>query len=319
MVILSVITKDILPFASVPIYDVTNVNLRNKDQYMDHERFAVYLETELTSHFMFKEKDFAVRCASTSKVAYAMDEAISSKRSIDPTMLGLLGPNKDSEKTKRFPGYAIYLGYRLKKRMLQQTEPITNLKFGKHLSLIASLKKLQQDPFSTKKVLDTNIIKKSASPNSNQKFAKDKLNQEIHDQPIGETSEDHYTEDELEAWRRRLSNDVTPGRGTGEYIIEDLEDNEYGMKKIIAEDNNKASKNEDRDDEDEGFHPHDEDNADDEKMLEELENKQLMFKLETLQEDYDVLRVRIVELQGGEITIDSRLLALETTVEGLIQ
>ena len=91
------------------------------------------------------------------------------------------------------------------------------------------------------------------------------------------------------------------------------------MKKIIAEDNNKASKNEDRDDEDEGFHPHDEDNADDEKMLEELENKQLMFKLETLQEDYDVLRVRIVELQGGEITIDSRLLALETTVEGLIQ
>ena len=325
MVILSVITKDILPFASVPTYDITNVNLRNKDQYMDHERFAVYLETALTSHFMFKEKELALKCVSTSKVAYAMEEAISAKSSIDPTMLGLLGANKDSEKTKKFPGYVIYVGYRLRRRVAPSTQVAehANFKLGKHLSFIASVKQLQNLQIPTKNV--QNSVRQIGKTNQEiqEKVTKDKINQEIHEQDSAETSQERDSNEEFDTWQRRFSKDVEPGKGTGEYEIEDLEDDEYGtVQKVIKVDNNKPVEydgdDEDNDDDDEGIIPsHEDDEVDDEKMLEELENKQLMFKLGTLDDDYKTLRHRINELQTGEVTIDNRLLTLEDSVKQL--
>ena len=293
LVILSVITKDILPFASIPVSDVTNVTIRNKDQYMDHERFAVYLENVLTSHFMFREKEFALKCVSTSKVAYAMEEAISSKRSIDPIMLGLLGADKDSIKTRKFPGYAIYLGYRLRRRSLAQIADNTNIRIGKRLSFIATLKKQY----------------------SQRKFNKDKINQEIHNGINSKGPPDWNTDDEFGMWRRKFSQDIEPGRGTGEYEIIDLEDNEYGNKEMGIVDDDKPRERDDKDDDDVPAFKGDE--ADDEKLLEELENKQLMFKMETLQDDYNGLRDRIHELQTGEVSIDNRLLALEDSTKNL--
>ena len=64
---------------------------------------------------------------------------------------------------------------------------------------------------------------------------------------------------------------------------------------------------------------YEEDEVDDEKMLEKLENKQLIFKLGTLEDNYKSLRIRIADLQNGENMIDTRLLGVEGTVAELRQ
>ena len=320
MVILAVITKDILPFASIPTYDITNANIKNKDQYMDHERFAIYLETSLTSHFMFEENEYALKCVSTSKVAYAMEEAISAKRTIDPSMLGLLGGNKDSEKFKKCPGYAIYLGYRLRRRSLTKMTENMEFKFGKKLTLITSLKKLGNQPFSKSDTTTPGGIPvDKANVEGQEKFAKDQINQEIHDKSKDDLVKESDTAQDFEIWRRKMSRDILPGQGTGEYEIEDLEDDEYGTKEPVIDNDIKPLENEVEEEEEESIPVPEEDEVDDEKMLEELENKQLMFKLGTLAENYQFLRARIVDLQNGENKIDSRLLGLESTVEKLKQ
>ena len=286
---------------------------------MDHERFAVYLESALTSHFMFKEKELALKCVSTSKVAYAMEEAISSKRSMDPTMLGLLGADKNSEKTKKFPGYVIYVGYRLKRRIAPSAQMAgrLNIKLGKHLSFIASLKKLQTQQVGTDNT--KKLIRGKLNQAIQEKVAKDKINQEIHKKVSGETSQEEDSKQVFDTGQRRFSKDVHPGEGTGEYEIENLEDDDYGTKQVSITDNNEPREDEDEvEDKEEGIPTHhEEDEVDDEKMLEELESKQLMFKLGTLDDDYETLRLRINELQAGENMIDHRLLALEDAVKQL--
>ena len=317
MVILAAVTKDVLPFATLPVDDVTNVNLKNKDQYMDHERFAVYLESELTSHFMFKEKEYALNCVSTSKVAYAMDEAISSKPTIDPAMLSMIGASKDSDKSKKCPGYVIYLGYRLKRRTLAAMPPISTSKFKQKVSLIPSYKNLRSENFPDNDAILTakNIDGKAMRFDS--KLVKDKINQEIYNDTKSEKSEDEDHNQMTELWKQRVMKDIIPGQGTGEYEIEDLEDHEYGTKAPIFDNNENEPIEDDDVLFDEDGKPIKEEEIDDEKMLEELENKQLMFKLGTLEDNYKSVRARIMDLQNGEHFIDNRLQTLESTIQTL--
>lgn len=315
MVILAAITKDILPFSALPVDEVTNANPKNKDQYIDHERFAVYLESELTSHFMFKEKGYALQCASTSKVAYAMDESISSKPAIDPAMLSMIGASKD-DKSKKCPGYVIYPGYRLKRRSVVAKVDITTSKFKQKVSLIQShqnLRGLQTLSGNEADLLAQSVEGKAIGIDS--KLMKDKINQEIYNETKSEKSEDEDHHQMAELWRQTVMKDVIPGRGTGEYEIEDLEDHEYGTKAPIIH----ADENEPIDDDEAMF---DEDGKlikdeeiDDEKMLEELQEKQLMFKLGALEDDYKSVRTRIADLKNGEHFMDKRLLNLETTIQ----
>ena len=315
MVILAAITKDILPFSTIPVDDVTNVNLKNKDQYMDHERFAVYLESELTSHFMFKEKDYALKCASTSKVAYAMEESISSKPAIDPAMLSMIGASKD-DKSKKCPGYVIYLGYRLKRRSLVAKVDIATSKFKQKVSLVQShqnLRGLQTLSGSEADPLAQNVEGKAI--NFDSKLMKDKINQEIYNERRSEKSEDEDHHQMAELWRQTVMKEVIPGQGTGEYEIEDLEDHEYGTKApIIHADENEPIEDDDAMFDEDGKLIEDEE-IDDEKMLEELQEKQLMFKLGALEDDYKSVRTRIVDLQNGEHFMDRRLLNLETKIQ----
>ena len=317
MVILAVVTKDILPFSSVSTLDLANVNIRNLDQNLDHERFAVYLETALTTHFMFREVDYCMKCVSTPKVAFAMEEAINSKRLMDPAMMGLLGgsENQDfSEKNKKFPGYAVYLGYRLRRRSLAQMSDNTNLKVGKHLSFLATLTKLQKQKRG-KALLLPGLMRSSGS-SLLPKNVKDRMNHEVlFGRSTGADQGDGNTDEEHGSWERRFSKDILPGQGTGEYEIEDLEDDEFGTREKGPQIN--SSVETDKEEMDEGKGEGKEDEVDDEKMLEELENKQLMFKLGTLEDDYKTLRGRIMELQKGENAIDERLLTLEDVVTGI--
>lgn len=318
MVILAVVTKDILPFSSVSTLDLANVNIRNLDQNLDHERFAVYLETALTTHFMFREVDCCIKCVSTPKVAFAMEEAINSKRLMDPAMMGLLGgsENQDfSEKNKKFPGYAVYLGYRLRRRSLAQMSDNTNLKVGKHLSFLATLTKLQKQKRG-KALLLPGLMRSSTGSSLHPKNVKDRMNHEVlFGRSTGADQGDGNTDEEHESWGRRFSKDILPGQGTGEYEIEDLEDDEFGTRERGPQIN--SSVETDKEEMDEGKEEGKEDEVDDEKMLEELENKQLMFKLGTLEDDYKTLRGRIMELQKGANAIDERLLTLEDVVTGI--
>ena len=319
MVILAVITKDILPFATIPVTDVSNVNWKNKDQFMDHERFAVYLESELTSHFMFKEKDYALKCVSTSKVAYAMDEAIGAKPSIDPSMLGLIGANKDSDKVRKCPGYVIYLGYRLKRRTLEAKIPNINSKFKQKVSIFSSYKTLKADQLSGNKTMQASQKMEELEVQIDSKEAKDKINQEIYNETRSEKSEDEEHTQIAELWKMRVSKDIIPGLGTGEYEIEDLEDHEYGTREPIFYTNDDEPNVDEDALYDEDGKPIKEEEVDDEKMLEELENKQLMFKLGTLEDNYKSVRTRIIDLQNGENFIDNRLSKLEATIQTLKQ
>ena len=94
-----------------------------------------------------------------------------------------------------------------------------------------------------------------------------------------------------------------------------MEDDEFGTRERGPQINNSAETDKEEMDESKGEAKEDE--VDDEKMLEELENKQLMFKLGTLEDDYKTLKGRIIELQKGEDDIDERLLTLEDVVTGI--
>ena len=126
---------------------------------------------------------------------------------------------------------------------------------------------------------------------------------------------DGNTDEEHGAWERRFSKDISPGQGTGEYEIEDLEDDEFGTRARGPQTDSSVETDKEEMDDCKGEKKEDE--VDDEKMLEELENKQLMFKLGTLEDDYKTLKGRIIELQKGENAIDERLLTLEDVVPGI--
>ena len=244
-----------------------------------------------------------------------MEEAISSKAMIDPVMLSLLGGNKDANKpsTTKSPGYVIYIGYRLKRHLTPVSSPTTPIQLTsvvkKHLSLIESLKKLG--------------IKKVEKKKAKSLRKKDQINKNIKHGLVTERQEEIDLDEELfsedEAWRRRLSKDVIPGRGTGEYEIEDLYDYDYGRAlQLLTGDESKPQEVIATGDEDwDGVPFAPEDEADDDKMLEELENKHLLFKLETLEETHQDLKQRIEQLQSGETTIDKRLSTLEDSFEKL--
>ena len=149
------------------------------------------------------------------------------------------------------------------------------------------------------------------------KVLKDKINQEIYNETRSEKSEDEDHHQSAEMWRQMVLKDIIPGQGTGEYEIEDLEDHEYGTKApIIYSEENEPIEDDDVLFDEDGK-PIKEEEVDDEKMLEELENKQLMFKLGTLEENYKSVRARIIDLQNGENFIDNRLQNLETTIQTL--
>ena len=116
---LTAITKDILPQASVSISGLPNATKRNQDKFLDHELYAVNLENVLVSHFMFSEPELAAKCVSSSKTAYAMGEAISEKPPSTAETAAFLGSAftaaRDFEArtyNKKFHGYVVYVAYR---------------------------------------------------------------------------------------------------------------------------------------------------------------------------------------------------------------
>jgi len=50
---------------------------RKEERYLDHENFAIAVETVLTSHFMYgNESDLLMKCVPTSRMAVMVGDAI---------------------------------------------------------------------------------------------------------------------------------------------------------------------------------------------------------------------------------------------------
>ena len=307
--VLSAITRDNLPFvAARSLSSIQNITSKNKDQYLDHERFAAYLEVALTSHFMYREKDLSLFCVSGNKMAVGLEEAISPKFVMDPVMLSMIGAGaggKSANSSKKSPGYVIYVAYRLKRYNPSM-----------HFSVsITSMVSKTVASFKSRKA-----ARKAAEKSARQSMAEKRKggSQEMGGagSDKNDSNQDNY--DKFSIRQRKFSRDIMPGIGTGEYVIEDLKDHEYGRAADNKDPSTKTNGNarEEHSGSKKAKMAQEEDDID-EKLLEELENKHLLFKFESLQMDYQNVRERISNLQRGEVTIDNRLSVLEIAVTDL--
>jgi hypothetical protein len=99
MVVLSAITRETLPNYNTVITGATLQARRNQEKFLDHENFAVTLETSLTSHYMYggKQPELQLKCVPSARTSIMMGDAI----------------DDGKLKQKKFSSYVVYVAYRL--------------------------------------------------------------------------------------------------------------------------------------------------------------------------------------------------------------
>ena len=287
MVVLTAITKDILPHGTISITsNVPNSNKRNQDRFLDAELYAVNLENALVSHFMFSESEYNGKCVSSRKQAYGMGEAISEKLSFNEAAFLGGGFTQDvleskSNYNKKFHGYVVYVAYRL-----ERYYPISHN---------AKLSTLQGKSNQLSK-LSTNGPGQATLTNFEQ---------------ITEEKDVDNDEDGNGAKSRSRSTSATKasnaGLGTfgkGTYDIDELDEDDD----IADPRDDNAMESGEEGDEEEG------DEADDEKMLEELEDKQLMSRIGSLEGEHRELLEQVKKLEHGRTWVENRLTSLESDI-----
>ena len=288
MVVLTAITKDILPHGTISITsNVPNSNKRNQDRFLDAELYAVNLENALVSHFMFSESEYNGKCVSSRKQAYGMGEAISEKLSFNEAAFlggGFTGQDvleNRSNYNKKFHGYVVYVAYRL-----ERYYPISHN---------AKLSTLQGKSNQLSK-LSTNGPGQATLTNFEQ---------------ITEEKDVDNDEDGNGAKSRSRSTSATKasnaGLGTfgkGTYDIDELDEDDD----IADPRDENAMESGEEGDEEEG------DEADDEKMLEELEDKQLMSRIGSLEGEHRELLEQVKKLEHGRTWVENRLTSLESDI-----
>ena len=288
MVVLTAITKDILPHGTISITsNVPNSNKRNQDRFLDAELYAVNLENALVSHFMFSESEYNGKCVSSRKQAYGMGEAISEKLSFNEAAFlggGFTGQDvleSRSNYNKKFHGYVVYVAYRL-----ERYYPIS------HNAKLSTLqgRSNQSSKFSTNGPGQTTLT---------------------NFEQITEENDVDNDEDGNGAKSRSRSTSATKasnaGLGTfgkGTYDIDELDEDDD----IADPRDDNAMESGEEGDEEEG------DEADDEKMLEELEDKQLMSRIGSLEGEHRELLEQVKKLEHGRTWVENRLTSLESDI-----
>lgn len=293
LVVLTAITKDILPHggSSAGISGLPNSNKKNQDRFLDHELYATNLENVLISHFMFSEPEFAGKCVSSRKQAFALGEAISEKPSMNETAsflgTGLVGSQDFDTRSynKKFHGYVVYVAYRLDKYYA--------LSHNSKLANLSSASKLSSAGVPPRR------ISAHGGPTTLTNFE-----QITEENGIDEDDEGNP----LKPKSRTTSaikpfGGITAGFGKGAYDVEDLDD--YGDIADPSDDIGKESGMDGDEDEEE---------EEDEKMLEELEDKQLMARIGSLEGEHKELLEQVKKLEHGRTWVENRLTSLETDV-----
>ena len=288
MVVLTAITKDILPHGTISITsNVPNSNKRNQDRFLDPELYAVNLENALVSHFMFSESEYNGKCVSSRKQAYGMGEAISEKLSFNEAAFlggGFTGQDvleSKSNYNKKFHGYVVYVAYRL-----ERYYPISHN---------AKLSTLQGRSNQLSK-LSTNGPGQATLTNFEQITEENDIDND--EDGNGAKSKSRSTS------ATKAANAGLAALGKGTYDIDELDEDDD----IADPRDDNAMESGEEGDEEEG------DEADDEKMLEELEDKQLMSRIGSLEGEHRELLEQVKKLEHGRTWVENRLTSLESDI-----
>ena len=288
MVVLTAITKEILPHGTISITsNVPNSNKRNQDRFLDAELYAVNLENALVSHFMFSESEYNGKCVSSRKQAYGMGEAISEKLSFNEAAFlggGFTGQDvleSKSNYNKKFHGYVVYVAYRL-----ERYYPISHN---------AKLSTLQGKSNQLSK-LSTNGPGQATLTNFEQITEENDIDND--EDGNGAKSKSRSTS------ATKASNAGLAALGKGTYDIDELDEDDD----IADPRDDNAMESGEEGDEEEG------DEADDEKMLEELEDKQLMSRIGSLEGEHRELLEQVKKLEHGRTWVENRLTSLESDI-----
>ena len=292
LVVLTVITKDILPHATVSINGLPNANKKNQDRFLDHELYAINLENVLTSHFMFSEPEYSAKCVPSRKQAYAMGESISEKPPINEaaSILGSAFAGKELENriyNKKFHGYVVYVAYRLEKYYAISHNAKLSVMQGR--SNLTSPSKLSSAGIPGRRV--------SAMGPQTTLTNFEQITEESGDDDSNIGKPESRTTSAM-----KPLDDGMLGFGKGTYDIEDLD--EYGDIADPVDDNVESGADGDEEEGDE----------DDEKMLEELEDKQLMARIGSLEGEHKELLEQVKKLEHGRTWVENRLTSLETDI-----
>ena len=224
-----------------------------------------------------------------------MGEAISEKTSMNEaaSFFGSgLGAGQDFDSrsyNKKFHGYVVYVAYRLERYYAASHNSKLSVINGR--SNISS-SKLSSAGVSGRRV--SNLGPQAILTNFEQITEENGLEDDDGNLANSKSRSTSAT---------KLLDDGSPGFKKGAYDIEDLDD--FGDIADPTDDN--LMENGVDGDEEEG-------DEDDEKMLEELEDKQLMSRIGSLEGEHRELLEQVKKLEHGRTWVENRLTSLETDI-----
>ena len=115
---LCAITRESLPNQPIIVSSRKALSKKTEDRLPDHEMFTISLETLLSTHFMYGDLDYAMRCVASSRASMLLGET-----------------HDDSRRHKKYSGYVVYVAYRYVKafskslHIAQKPVPISGLTF----------------------------------------------------------------------------------------------------------------------------------------------------------------------------------------------
>lgn len=308
LVVLAAVTRDVLPIKNVEVVGVPNANnKKSHEKFYDHEYYTVGLETALTNYFMYSELEFSLKCVPGNKIAMAMGDAISTQ----PIIPG------ERKVMKRTPAYAVYVAYRLTPYGAHtHAAKMSALKLINPYAAVPSALGMQTSSFSSSPTqVQTVQARSSVSPIHEITTA---TVNKLKPDPLGAAMKmGARLKEKQKKTKLQFAN-----TGSGAYDIESLDSYEFGDGGGNADDDVFGA-----DDEYGGGSPggdasggtspgrgQDESDDEDEKMLEELEDKQMMGKISSLEANHQDLAEQVGKIEHDRSWVEQRL----TTLEGHI-
>ena len=303
LVVLTAITKDILPTKGVNVSGLPNINKKTQERFLDHEYYSLGLETSLTNHFMYSELDYSARCVIGNRLSAGMGDAIS------------VMPIVDGERKimKKFQAYSLYVAYRL-----------TNYTAYSHGAKLSQLKMISLSDKTPRVALSPTA---ALSPTSRD-IAKEKGKPAGSDEPESEQAKKSLGPEAAAAafklgQKLKIKKKSTrfTNTGSGQYDVESLDSYEFGGgggdDDLVEGDYEGEEEYAEYATEGGIINLRAEGEDEDEKMLEELEDKQLVSRISTLESDHFKLTEQVWKLEHDRSWVENRLTALETDMNEL--
>ena len=249
LVVLTAVTKEILPLVEVVVQGVPNASKRNADRFLDSEHYAFALETSLVNYFMYSDFEWALRCVHSQKLGVGLGECVA------------VEPEFDGDKKTTFPkkahAYAVYVAYRLES--FTSIRPNASVTLSPSRSSSTAFRKALYGSYGLSKEINADTDMTESQP------------------------KESYA-----------------NQGSGAYEIDDLDD--IGISAVdhvhVGEYN--------------GLYAEAPEEEEDEKALEDLDDKQMLVRMSGIETEHSILKEKVWKLEHGRSWIENRMSALET-------